>query len=61
MPRKRHGPEDIIVKLRQIDALTSQGQNVAEALRLIGLTETTYRRWRSEYGGLVRMLGPAPE
>jgi transposase-like protein len=61
MPRKRQRPEDIVAKLRQVDALTSQGVSVADALRSIGLTQVTYRKWQSEYGGLVRVLGPAPE
>jgi putative transposase len=52
MPRKRHHPEEIVAKLRQIDVLTSQGQSVAEAVRSIGITEVTYYRWRREYGGL---------
>ena len=61
MPRKRQRPEDIVAKLRQVDALTSQGVSVADALRSIGLTQVTYRKWQSEYGGLVRVLSPAPE
>jgi transposase-like protein len=32
--------------------LTGQGQPVADAVRSIGVTEATYYRWRSEYGGL---------
>jgi transposase-like protein len=52
MPRKRHHPEEIVAKLRQVDVLTSQGQSVAEAVRSIGITEVTYYRWRREYGGL---------
>ena len=52
MPRKRHQPEEIIAKLRQVDVLTSQGQSVADAVRSIGVTEVTYYRWRREYGGL---------
>ena len=52
MPRKRHHPEEIVAKLRQVDVLTSQGQSVAEAVRSIGVTEVTYYRWRREYGGL---------
>ncbi len=52
MPRKRHKPEEIIAKLRQVDVLASQGQTVADAVRSIGVTEVTYYRWRSEYGGL---------
>jgi putative transposase len=52
MGRKRHKPEEIVAKLRQVDVLTSQGQSVAEAIRSIGVTEVTYYRWRQEYGGL---------
>jgi putative transposase len=52
MPRKRHTAEEIVAKLRQVDVLTSQGRLVAEAVRAIGVTEVTYYRWRSEYGGL---------
>ena len=52
MPRKRHKPEEIVAKLRQVDVLASQGQSVADAVRSIGVTEVTYYRWRQEYGGL---------
>ena len=52
MPRKRHTPEEIVAKLRQVDVLTAQGQSIAEAVRTIAVTETTYFRWRAEYGGL---------
>ena len=34
------------------DVLMAQGRAVAEAVRTIGVTEVTYYRWRSEYGGL---------
>ena len=49
---KRHKPEEIVVKLRQVDVLTSQGSTVADAIRQIGVTEITYYRWRKEFGGL---------
>jgi transposase-like protein len=49
---KRSTPEEIVGKLRQVEVLTSQGKLVADALRSIGVTEATYYRWRSEYGGL---------
>jgi transposase-like protein len=38
--------------LRQVDVLVSQGQNIADAIRQIGVSEVTYYRWRQEYGGL---------
>lgn len=52
MPRKRHKAEEIVAKLRQVEVLSAQGKPVAEAIRSIGVTEVTYYRWRSEYGGL---------
>ena len=52
MPRKRHKPEEIVAKLRQVDVLVSQGKSVADAVRAIGVTEVTYYRWRQEFGGL---------
>ena len=56
MPRKRHTAEEIVAKLRQVDVLTSQGRPVAEAVQTIGVTEVTYYRWRSEYGGLKGLV-----
>ena len=50
--KKRHKPEEIVSKLRQVEVLTAQGRTVAEAIRSIGVTEVTYYRWRQEYGGL---------
>lgn len=52
MPQKKHRPEEIVGKLRQVDVLVSQGRSVAEAVRSIGVTQFTYYRWRKEYGGL---------
>src|SRR5215203_5106639 len=52
MGKKRHTPEEIISKLRQVDVLVAQGTPVADAIRAIGVTEVTYYRWRQEYGGL---------
>jgi putative transposase len=52
MPRKRHSAEEIVAKLRQADVLLAQGQTGADVAQVLGVTETTYYRWRSEYGGL---------
>ena len=52
MARKRHTAEEIVAKLRQVDVLIAQGRQVADAVRVIGVTEVTYYRWRNEYGGL---------
>ena len=52
MARKRHTAEQIIQKLRQVEVLVGQGASMAEAIRQIEVTEQTYYRWRSEYGGM---------
>jgi len=52
MPKKRYTPEEIVAKLRQVDVLVSQGQNIVDAIRQIGVSEVTYYRWWQEYGGL---------
>ena len=52
MARKRYTPEQIIRLLRQAEVLSSQGRNVSEICREIGVTENTYYRWRKEYGGM---------
>ena len=49
---KRHKPEEIISKLRQVEVVTGQGTSMVDAIRSIGVTEVTYYRWRSEYGGM---------
>ncbi len=52
MARVRYKPEEIVAKLRQVDVLTGQGKSISEAVRTIGVTDTTFFRWRAEYGGM---------
>ena len=52
MPKKRYRPEEIIAKLREADVLISQGKKVVEVIRVLGVTDVTYYRWRQEYGGM---------
>ncbi len=52
MVGEKHRPEEAVAKLRQVDVPVSQGQSVAEAIRVIGVTEVTCYRWRREFGGL---------
>jgi hypothetical protein len=40
-----------------IEAMTTEGLPVAEALRSVGIREAEYERWRVEYNGLGRTLG----
>ena len=52
MAKKRHTPEQVINKLREAEVAIAEGSTVAEAARRIGVTDQTFYRWRSEYGGL---------
>ena len=67
MSSKRHTPEQIIAKLRQVDVLTAQGTSVADAVRSIGVTEVIIiESWRRHYNAVRphASLGcrpPAPE
>ena len=54
MAVKREKPEDIVLKLRQVEVLQGQGMSVQEAVRQIGVSVQTYYRWRKEYGGMSR-------
>ena len=61
MAKKRYTPEEIVAKLRQVDVLVSQGQNVADAIRQIGVSEVTYYRWRQGVRRAQDRAGQAPE
>jgi len=50
--RKRHGPEQIIVKLREADAMLAGGASIALVCQRLGVSEATLARWRSQYGGM---------
>ncbi len=50
-PRK-YTTEKIIVKLREAEVLISQGMDVDEVSRQIGVSKQTFYRWRKEFGGM---------
>ena len=52
MARRKHTAEQVINKLREAEVAISAGSTVAEASRQIGVTQQTFYRWRTEYGGL---------
>ena len=52
MANKRPKPEEIVIKLRQVDVLVGQGKARIDAIRSIGVSEQTYYRWRKQYGGM---------
>ena len=52
MPKKRYNAEDIVRKLCETDVLLSQGMNVSQICKRIGIADQTYYRWRKVYGGM---------
>jgi len=52
MGRKRHSAEEIVNKLRLAEVELGKGTPIASVCKTLGVTETTYYRWRREYGGL---------
>ncbi len=52
MANRRHKPEEIVSKLRQVDVLVGQGMARVDAIRQVSITEQTYYRWRKQYGGM---------
>jgi transposase-like protein len=50
--RTRHKPEQVVVKLRQAEAVLAQGATVAQVCQQLGVSEATFNRWRLQYGGL---------
>jgi transposase-like protein len=50
--RVRHSAEQIVKKLRDVDAMLASGKSVGEILQSLGISEATLGRWRSQYGGM---------
>ena len=50
--RKRHSPEQIVKKLRDADAMLNAGKDLAAVLQALEVSEATYQRWRTQYGGM---------
>ena len=49
---KRHRPEEIVAKLRQVEVLVGQGLARIDAIREVQITEQTFYRCRKQYGGM---------
>ena len=54
--KKRHSAEQIVAKLRQADVELGKGLKVPEVCRQLGISEQTYYRWRTKYGGMALEL-----
>ena len=50
--KKRHSAEQVVGMLRQADVELGKGQKVPDVCRQLGISEVTYYRWRTKYGGM---------
>ena len=54
MTRKRHRPEEIVAKGREVDEALSQGKTLEDVAKSLGVSLMTLHRWRTEYGSTDR-------
>ena len=52
MKRRRHTPEQAVRKLCEGERLLNGGAELGSVLRELEITESTWNRWRSTYGGM---------
>ncbi len=52
MKRRRHTPDQIVRKLAEADKLLGGGKSIEEVCRHLEITESTFHRWRNQYGGM---------
>ena len=52
MKRKRQIPEQAVRELREGERLLNGGEELGSVLRALEITESTWNRWRSSYGGM---------
>jgi putative transposase len=52
MKRRRHSPEQIVRLLAEGEKLLGEGKSLDEVVRHLEITESTWHRWRNQYGGM---------
>src|SRR5271169_155396 len=52
MKGRHHTPEQVIRKLAEGEKLLAQGKSIEEVCRHLEVTESTWHRWRNQYGGM---------
>ena len=50
--RRRKSPEQIVRLLGQADQLLANGEDLASVCRTLGISESSFHRWRARYGGM---------
>ena len=50
--RRRRSPEQIVRLLGQADQLLANGEDLASVCRKLGISESSFHRWRERYSGM---------
>ena len=52
MARRRHTPDQILAKLRDVDVMLANGKQFSEIAKALEVSEATLHRWRNQFGGM---------
>ncbi len=52
MKRHRHTPEQAVRMLQEGERMLGEGKDLTEVLKQLEIAESTWNRWRSQYGGM---------
>ena len=52
MKRHRHTPEQAVRKFHEGERMLTEGQDLTDVLKQLEIAESTWNRWRSQYGGM---------
>ena len=50
--RRRRKPEQIVKLLQEGEAMLAAGKALAEVYQKLEITESTWQRWKKQYGGM---------
>lgn len=50
--KKGYSSESIIRTLRQAEVMIHEGKSITEVCRTLSISDSTYYKWRKEYGGM---------
>ena len=50
--RRRHSPEQIVRKLRDVDAMLNSAKELSAVFQAMEVSESTLDLWRKQYGGM---------
>ena len=52
MKQRHHTPEQVVRKLAEGDKLLNQGKDLPDVCRHLEIAESTWHRWKGQYGGM---------